>query len=137
MMHRFLIIAIINNISQKKKNNTLKKSYIPFNEIKQGLQNNFFHFNCNTLQQMYHSKEVFFSFSFWCVSLFYSIKPHMLCFYMKKQPTENLVINQEQMQQTIETADRNSISIRNRNNSFCIRRGEVFIIITIYFYKLL
>ena len=69
---------------KKKKNNTLKKSDIPFNEINQDLLNNFFHFNSSTLQQMYHSNNVFFSFSFRCVSLFYTIKPHARCFYIKK-----------------------------------------------------
>ena len=52
MMHRFLIIACVNlywlvdlatinkftvNNNNNNNNDTLKKSYIPFNEIKQGL----------------------------------------------------------------------------------------------------
>ena len=97
MMHRFLIMILnysnYKQILPKKNNDTLKKSYIPFNEIKQGLQNNCFHFNCSTLQQMQNSKNVFFSFNFQVVSLFYSIKPHTRCFYIKKQPPDRICLS--------------------------------------------
>ena len=103
-MHRFFIIACvnfqglvdlatINKFTVKKNNNndTLKKSYIPFIEIKKGLQKKNFHFSCSTFQWMQQSKNMFFSSSFQLVSLFYSIKPHTHYFYTKKQPLTETV----------------------------------------------
>ena len=105
-MHRFLIIACVNlywlvdlatinkftvNNNNNNNNDTLKKSYIPFNEIKQGLQKKKIHFSCSTFQRMQQSKNMFFSSSFQLVSLFYSIKPHTHYFYTKKQPLTGIV----------------------------------------------